>query len=92
MKHDENINKVISEIQAKRVLMDLTPSLICQVFKTAENSPSVSTCSIVKWLGSGWTQAEWSGVSPNNLSIYLLCQDVTPLRGGRWMWGTLYAP
>ena len=38
--------------------MDLTLSLICQVFERAKNSPSVGTCSIVKGLGLEWT---WTG-------------------------------
>ena len=36
--------------------MDLTPSLIWQVSKKAENSPSVGTCSVVLGLGLEWTQ------------------------------------
>ena len=42
--------------------MDLTPSLIRWVSEMAKNSPSMGTCSIVKWLRSGWTQAEQKAV------------------------------
>ena len=53
---------MISKGQVKRVLIDLTLSLIYQVSEMAKNSLSMGTCSIVKWLGSEWTQVEWKAV------------------------------
>ena len=68
--------------------MDLTSSLIWGVSDGAKSSPSVGNCSVVKGVGSEWTQMDqkgfgdcWSGVECP-LTSTLPFKGVLPWRDG----------